>query len=147
MWGTDSCESLTSTYVQYIKLVSIQGLTLELLTTPHCRENDMYSIRTAEVFTYHPGLVMVKLWHIDAQEWDRKRGTEIKWHGVYDGISLWLVVSVGPLCLPGRLVLTELSPNSRISGRLFLSLSWSMMLFWLSLSTKINESFTPKSNT
>lgn len=71
---------------------------------------------------------------------EKKRGegvAEIKWQGVYEGISLWLEVSVlGPLCLTGRPVLTELSPDSRISGRLFLSLSWSVTQVWLSLSKK-----------
>lgn len=62
------------------------------------------------------------------------RGVGIKRHGVHEGISLWLdVVSVGTLCLPGRPVLTELSPESRISGRLFLSLSWSVTQGWLLL--------------
>lgn len=52
---------------------------------------------------------------------------------LYKGISLWLDVSGGPLCLPVRLILTELSPTSRIRGRLFMSLSWSVTHVWSSL--------------
>lgn len=104
----------------------------------------MYSIWTAEEATYHPGLVIVELRHAAAQGQARGERDRNQMTGVYEGISLTLDVSAGPLCLPGRLVLTELSIDSRISGRLFLSLSWSVTHVWLSLSNKINEGLHSK---
>lgn len=139
--GSDSCESLTSMYVCSHSVCprAHLGAVDSSLLLRQCYVQYLDSTRSHIPSWACYSRIRGPLLHRGGEGREAEGGgvAEIKWQGDYEGISLWLDISaLGPLCLTGRALLTELSPDSRMSGRLFLSLSWSVTQVWLSLSKK-----------